>query len=127
MLGRNANWRYWRTMDDVIYRLMDQQSWLKAKRVGVFSGGADDKRDGFIHFSTAATVRETARRYYADVADLMLISVAVKDIEADLKWEPSRGGLLFPHLYAPLSVDTVQAAQLLDRDESGHDFGPSIP
>jgi len=114
-------------MDDVIYRLMDQQSWLEAKRAGVFLGSADDKRDGFIHFSTAVTVRETARRYYADIPDLMLISVAAKDIEADLKWEPSRGGLLFPHLYAPLSVDAVQAAQLLDRDEGGHDFGPQIP
>ncbi len=114
-------------MDDIIYRLMDQQSWLEAKRTGVFLGSADDKRDGFIHFSTAATVRETARRYYADIPDLMLISVAVKDVEADLKWEPSRGGLLFPHLYAPLAVRAVQTAQLLDRDESGHDFGSYIP
>ncbi|PHS24576.1 MAG: dihydroorotate dehydrogenase [Robiginitomaculum sp.] len=114
-------------MDDVIYRLMDQQSWLEAKRTGMFSGSADDKRDGFIHFSTAATVRETARRYYADIPDLMLISVAVKDIEGHLKWEPSRGGVLFPHLYAPLSVSSIQTEQLLDRLENGHNFGPQIP
>ncbi len=114
-------------MTDIIYRLIDQQSWLDAQRAGVFTGNEDDHRDGFIHFSTATTVRETARRYYADVADLMMLQVHVQDLGEALKWEPSRGGILFPHLYMPLKISFVREAQLLRRTKKGHGFGAQFP
>ncbi len=114
-------------MSELIYRLMDQQSWDSARRAGVFHGSADDCRDGFIHFSTAATVRETARRYYADVQTLILLSVRADKFGDALRWEPSRGGVLFPHLYGPLDTALVHEAVLLKHKNGGHDFGPAIP
>jgi uncharacterized protein (DUF952 family) len=126
-LGRNVCKGYWRKMSSVLYRLMDQQSWLHAKRSGVFEGSMDDIRDGYIHFSTANTVRETARRYYADIPALMLLSVQAKELGAALKWEPARGGVLFPHLYAPLNMAHVLDAKLLPYKDGTHQFGPDIP
>ncbi len=126
-LGRSGHTGYGPVMTDKIYRLMNQQSWLRAQSTGVFEGSEDDRWDGFIHFSTAATVRETARRYYADVADLMLLEVCVDDLGESLKWEPSRGGILFPHLYAALKIALVGDAVLLERTKTGHVFGPEIP
>jgi uncharacterized protein (DUF952 family) len=114
-------------MDEIIYRLMDQQCWHDVQAHGQFTGSDDDKRDGFIHFSTAVTVRETARRYYAHCDDLLLLSVQAARLGDDLKWEPSRGGLLFPHLYAPLRADQVITATLLGRNDQGHVFGAHIP
>ncbi len=113
-------------MSDIIYRLMDQQSWIDVERAGTFAGSADDIRDGFIHFSTAATVRETARRYYAQVADLILLSVKANDLGSALKWEPSRGGILFPHLYAPLLASQISKAIRLDYHNGHHHFGPEF-
>jgi uncharacterized protein (DUF952 family) len=126
-LGRNVCKEYQRAMSDFVYRLMEQQSWLHTKCDGVFEGSADDCRDGYIHFSTAKTVRETARRYYADIPALMLLSVQAKDLGAALKWEPARGGELFPHLYAPLNMAHVFDAKLLPYKDGTHQFGPDIP
>ena len=126
-LGTGALRGYVRPMDEIIYRLMDRQSWHETLQSGLFMGSADDKRDGFIHFSTAATLRETARRYYAHCDDLLLLSVKTAPLGDDLKWEPSRGGLLFPHLYAPLRADQVTAATPLARNEQGHIFEAHIP
>ena len=114
-------------MDEIIYRLMDQQSWQDVQASGRFTGSKDDLRDGFIDFSTAATVRETARRYYAHCEDLFLLSVEAACLGDDLKWELSRGGLLFPHLYAPLRADQVITATLLGRTDQGHIFEAHIP
>ncbi|PHS28140.1 MAG: dihydroorotate dehydrogenase [Robiginitomaculum sp.] len=114
-------------MEEIIYRLMDSESWRDVQARGLFTGSAHDKRDGFIHFSTATTVRETARRYYAHCDDLLLLSVQAAPLGDDLKWEPSRGGVLFPHLYAPLRTDQVIAAKRLVRNDQGHVFEAYIP
>lgn len=126
-LGKTSSRGYCEGMSKLIYRFMDQQSWHAAKKAGVFEGSAVDKRDGFIHFSTAATVRETARLYYSDVQELILLSANAEDFGEALRWEPSRGGILFPHLYAPLQTALVRAAVLLKRTDNGHEFGPNIP
>jgi uncharacterized protein (DUF952 family) len=90
----------------------------------VFAGSPVDIRDGFIHFSTAAQVRETASRHFRGVADLLL--VAVDDDVVDLRWEPSRHGDLFPHLYGPLALTAVRWVRPLPLDAAGHHRFPDL-
>lgn len=92
---------------DTIFRLLDQDAWQRALTAGAFLGTEHDRRDGFIHFSTAEQVVETARRHYAGRADLLLLWVSRAALGAALRWEPSRGGDLFPHLYGPLPTSAV--------------------
>ena len=92
-----------------IYKILTRTDWLAAKAKGRFEGSAIDVADGYIHFSTAAQTQETARRHFAGQADLVLLEVEADDLGAALKWEPSRGGDLFPHLYAPLQARAVRA------------------
>ncbi len=92
-----------------IYKILTRAEWRAAKAAGRFEGSAADEADGFIHFSTASQAGETARRHFAGVADLVVLEVEGDDLGAGLKWEPSRGGDLFPHLYAPLAVSHVRA------------------
>ena len=91
-------------MTTTIYKICDQATWRAAERAGVFRGAAIDLVDGFIHFSTAAQVAETAAKHFAGIDGLLLIAVDVEALGTALKWEPSRGGDLFPHLYGPLPV-----------------------
>ena len=113
----------------VIYKICPAAEWRAAEAAGIYSGSAVDRRDGFIHFSTAAQVRETAARHFAGQSDLTLISVDPAKLGAALKWEPSRGGAPFPHLYADLPLAAVLQADPLPLDASGrHVFpGPEIP
>src|SRR3954469_8744184 len=89
----------------IIYKIVPAPLWRASVASGVFTGSPVDVRDGFIHFSTADQVRETAARHFAGVEDLLLVAVSADQL--DIKWEPSRGGALFPHLYAPLPTETV--------------------
>jgi uncharacterized protein (DUF952 family) len=98
---------------DVVYRLMAREAWLEAARAGTFHGSAHDLRDGFIHFSTAAQVRETAAKHYAGQTDLVLLHVSAAALTAPLRWEVSRNGELFPHLYGALPVSAVQRVEPL--------------
>src|SRR5579862_9885705 len=93
-----------------IYKICDQPSWRAAEAVGQFSGSTDDRRDGFIHLSTAAQLAETAARHFADKTGLVLVAVDAAALGAGLKWEPSRGGQFFPHLYGPLPLSAVRWA-----------------
>jgi uncharacterized protein (DUF952 family) len=88
----------------VIYKILPASLWSAAVAVGSFRGSSLDLKDGFIHFSTGDQVRETAARHFAGVADLVLVAVDADVLGTALEWEPSRGGALFPHLYAPLAV-----------------------
>ena len=97
----------------IIYRLTAREAWLEAERSGTFHGSAHDLRDGFIHFSTAAQVRETAAKHYAGQADLLLLHVSVAALTAPLRWEVSRNGELFPHLYGALPVSAVHHVEPL--------------
>jgi uncharacterized protein (DUF952 family) len=96
-----------------IYKICPNVLWDEAERAGVFRGAPVDARDGFIHFSSAAQVRETAATYFAGAKDLMLIAVDADALGDALKWEPSRGGDLFPHLYGELPLAAVLWARPL--------------
>lgn len=92
-----------------IYKILSRAEWAAAQVAGVFEGSAVDLADGFIHFSTAGQAQETARRHFAGRADLVVLELEGDDLGPDLKWEPSRGGELFPHLYGPLPTAKVLA------------------
>lgn len=85
-----------------VYKLLTRAEWAAAEARGVFEGSAIDLADGFIHFSTAAQAPETGRRYFSGMTDLVIVGFEDEALGAGLKWEPSRGGDLFPHLYGPL-------------------------
>ena len=88
----------------LIYKILSRAEWEAACEAGVFLSSAVDVKDGFIHFSTADQWRETLEKHFAGQADLLLVAVEAGDLGPELKWEPSRGGALFPHLYGPLST-----------------------
>ena len=91
-----------------IYKILPASLWTEAQRAGVFRGAAIDLTDGYIHFSTAEQAAETAAKHFAGQTDLMLLHVDADALGDALKWEPSRGGALFPHLYAELDVEACQ-------------------
>lgn len=100
-------------MPTTIYKICESALWREAERAGVFHGAPVDRRDGFIHFSTADQVGETAARHFTGAADLMLVAVDVVALGGALKWEVSRGGDLFPHLYGALPLAAVLWARPL--------------
>lgn len=91
----------------VIYKIVPQALWQPARQKGAFEGAAIDLQDGFIHFSTADQVVETAARHFSGQTDLLLVAVEAAKLGDALVFEPSRGGDLFPHLYAVLPLDAV--------------------
>lgn len=91
----------------LIYKIAPANQWAEAEQAGRFAGSPVDLADGFIHFSTRAQAEETAARHFAGMDDLLLIAVDAERLGEALKWEPSRGGALFPHLYGPLPLDAV--------------------
>jgi uncharacterized protein (DUF952 family) len=107
-----------------IYKICDAAAWQAAERTGEFLGASVDLADGYIHFSAADQVAETAARYFAGQRDLVL--VAVDALGADLKWEPSRGGALFPHLYGPLPLSVVRWTKPLPLDPDGRHVFPAL-
>jgi uncharacterized protein (DUF952 family) len=92
-----------------IYKILPRRDWATARDAGVFEGSPVDIADGFIHFSTAGQAQETAERHFRGQADLVVLEVEADDLGDKLAWEPSRGGALFPHLYAPLDTKRVRA------------------
>ena len=112
-------------MSERIYKIMAAPEWAAAQAAGVYHGSAHDRRDGFIHFSTAEQAGETAAKHFAGHADLLLLAIDPAPLGAALKWEPSRGGALFPHLYAPLPVSAVAEAQALPLGADGRHLFPS--
>jgi uncharacterized protein (DUF952 family) len=91
-----------------VYKILPRAEWAAARAAGRFEGSAVDRADGFIHFSTAAQAQETARRHFAGQAGLVVLEVEADDLGAALRWEPSRGGDLFPHLYGALDAAAVR-------------------
>lgn len=100
----------------MIYKLLTTAEWEAAREAGVFRGSTVDLADGYVHFSTAGQVVETATRYFDGQRGLTMLGVDETALGDALRWEPSRGGALFPHLYAPLSVEAVVTAVALDED-----------
>ena len=97
-------------MTEIAYKIVDAAEWRAAVAEGRYEGAPVDLADGYIHFSTGAQVRETAARHFAGQDDLLLIAIDDARLGAALRYEPSRGGALFPHLYAPLPLSAVIAA-----------------
>jgi uncharacterized protein (DUF952 family) len=93
-----------------VYKILKAAEWAAAQRAGRFEGAAIDLTDGYIHLATAAQASETARLYFAGQADLVLLRIDTAALGEALRWEPSRGGQLFPHLYGPLVCALVGAA-----------------
>lgn len=111
-----------------IYKICPAPAWREAERRGVFQGSADDRRDGFIHFSTAAQVPGTAAKHFAGQAGLFLIAVDASALGDALRWEPSRGGALFPHLYGELDLGAVTGIfDLRLRPDGSHDLPELLP
>ena len=108
----------------IVYKIVPAGLWRASELSGVFTGSPVDVRDGFIHFSTAEQVRETAAKHFAGVADLLLVAVSAGQLE--LRWEPSRGGALFPHLYAPLPLSSVIWVRELPLRDGAHVI-PELP
>ena len=96
-----------------IYKILPRAEWERALAAGRFEGSAVDLADGFIHFSGADQWAQTARRHFSGQDDLMLLTVDAESLGSALRWEVSRGGAQFPHLYAPLACDQVIAAVAL--------------
>ena len=91
----------------VIYKICPASLWAEAERAGVFTGAAIDLKDGYIHFSSGAQVAETAALYFKGQGGLVLVAVEGDRLGPALRWEPSRGGALFPHLYGALPISAV--------------------
>jgi uncharacterized protein (DUF952 family) len=100
----------------VIYKLLPAAEWAAAQARGRFDGSAVDQRDGYIHLSGPDQVVETAGRHFAGQSGLVLLTVDPGPLAADLRWEPSRGGALFPHLYGILPVSAVRAVDAVPDD-----------
>jgi uncharacterized protein (DUF952 family) len=109
---------------NLIFKIAGADEWRAAEEAGVFGGSAVDRADGYIHFSTAAQAMETAAKWFAGREDLVLAAVDSDVLGAALRWEASRGGALFPHLYAPLPISTVRWSRTLPLGVDGrHIFG----
>jgi uncharacterized protein (DUF952 family) len=113
-------------MSQVIYKICRADEWLASERQRIFGGSPVDLRDGFIHFSTAGQVAQTAALHFTGAADLVLVAVDSDVLGAALKWEPSRGGALFPHLYGPLLLETVLWAKPLPLGPDGLHVFPEL-
>jgi uncharacterized protein (DUF952 family) len=104
---------------DHVYKIVDAHAWTQAAATGVFVGSADDVRDGFIHLSASHQVARTAELYFADVEGLVIAAFATASLADHLVWEPSRGGALFPHYFAPLPTDRATWVKSLPLDDVG--------
>lgn len=91
-----------------IYKILPRPEWEAARTSGRFEGSAIDLQDGYIHFSTADQAQETARRHFHGQAGLVVLEIEADDLGEALRWEPSRGGALFPHLYGALDAAVVR-------------------
>jgi uncharacterized protein (DUF952 family) len=115
------------TSDTVIHHMCRAEEWAAAERAGHYPGSSQDVADGFIHFSTASQIVESAARHRSGQAGLVLLSVRTDRLGSALRWEPSRGGQLFPHLYGVLPLDAVVAVDPLPLGPDGrHQFPPAL-
>jgi len=115
-------------MNRVIYKIADADEWRAARVAGIYYGSADDKRDGYIHFSTATQLPGTLAKHFAGREGLVLIAVDAGRIGDKLSWEPARDGELFPHLYHPLPTDAaVWFTPLTLKADRTHDVPADLP
>lgn len=109
-----------------IYKILPAALWHDAQKTGVFAGSEVDLKDGYIHFSTSQQAAETAAKHFAGQRDLMLLRVDADRLGNALKWEASRGGALFPHLYAKLDITQVIRVDPLPLGDGGLHIFPKL-
>lgn len=115
-------------MSQPIYKICPRTLWQAAEKAGRFDGAPVDLADGYIHFSSGEQARETALRHFVEMDDLLLIAVDAEALGKELRWEPSRGGALFPHLYGSLPMSAVlHVAPLPVGPDGTHSFPADIP
>ena len=110
--------------DSLVYKICSRSAWQEAEHEGAYRGSADDERDGFIHLSTASQLAGTAAKYFSAQLDLVLIAVEASALGESLRYEPSRGGELFPHLYADLPLNAVRWVKDLPWQDGAHRIPP---
>ena len=108
-----------------VYKICAAAEWARSEVTGIVPASADDQRDGFIHLSTSEQLDGTISRHFLDQDDLMLLAIDPEKLGASLRWEPSRGGALFPHCYGPIQIAAVTWARPLDRAHPGQTIGAS--
>ena len=106
-------------MSERIYKLLRKSEWQEAEHTKLFAGSPDDCRDGFIHLSAADQVRVTYAKYFASEAETMLIAFDIESFGPELKWEASRNGAQFPHLYGPLDLSRAMSIAAIRRGADG--------
>lgn len=112
-------------MTERIYKVVSRRLWAEAEQANVFRGAPIDVQDGFIHFSAAHQVVETVAKHFAGQADLLLVEVDATRLGSALRWEASRGGDLFPHLYGDMPLDSVLSVAELPLGDDGTHLFPS--
>lgn len=110
----------------LIYKIFRRPEWDAFRAAGETLGAPIDLTDGYIHFSTSAQVAETAAKHFTHESDLVLLALNANSLGDALKWEPSRGGALFPHLYRPLKLADVVWDKSLPLGASGHIFPEGV-
>lgn len=113
-------------MTRIIYHMCRRQEWQDAQAAGSYAGSSQDAADGFIHFSTAAQVEESAAKHRIGQSGLLLLAVDADRLGAALRWEPSRGGQLFPHLYGALPLGAVVRVADLPLGRDGRHVFPAL-
>lgn len=111
----------------LIYKIFRADEWAALQSAGETAGAPIDLSDGYVHFSTAAQVRETAAKHFAGADDLVLLALDPAQMGPDLRWEPSRGGALFPHLYRKLTLAEVLWHRPLPLQDGVHVFPEELP
>jgi uncharacterized protein (DUF952 family) len=111
-------------MTEPVYKIMTEEAYAQAEEAGHFEGSADDRRDGFIHLSAKSQVEGTLAKHFAGELTLVLLAIDVARLGPALKWEPSRGGELFPHLYGPLDLAAVLYVEPLPLSPEGRHILP---
>ncbi|MBN8186903.1 MAG: DUF952 domain-containing protein [Salipiger thiooxidans] len=106
----------------LIYKILRSEEWAALQAENETAGAPIDVADGYVHFSTLEQVRETASKHFDGIEGLYLLALEADDLGPDLKWEPSRGGALFPHLYGPLRLADVRWSRPLPLEVGGHLF-----
>ena len=115
-------------MTERVYKIVRKTEWDKAQETGIFAGSEDDKRDGFIHLSSPSQVRATFARYFSGEDAALLVALETARFGPALKWELSRGGEKFPHLYGELPLTAIESAVPIRRGNDGRPiFPPQIP
>ncbi|SHG87137.1 DUF952 domain-containing protein [Marivita hallyeonensis] len=110
----------------MIYKILRADEWAALQAAGETPGAPVDVADGYVHFSTAAQVRETAAKHFTGTNGLMVLAYDEETMTGDLRWEPSRGGALFPHLYGPLRLSEMVWAKPLPLSGGQHVFPEDV-